>query len=199
MKQNNEYTLLDYEFANGRKKLMVVLTYFNDLPKIDIREYYFDENEKVFKHTKKGVQLDTQKAEALRAALEQNSSIIDQHLISEQLENWVHQIRKIETSADFFSNYEFFKTKSAGGIEEIIFNSNHPIGKKINEFEIKIKENTSDKQMSSELLNIIKLLLISYNQSLSQFDEAAKVNVADFIQDHNQTWSSLLKRIKIVE
>jgi hypothetical protein len=199
MKLNNEYTLLDYEFANGRKKLKVVLTYFNDLPKIDIREYYFDESDSTFKHSKKGIQLDAQKAEALKAALEQNTSIIDQHLLSDQLESWVHQIRKIETSSDFFSNYEFYKTKSSGGIEEIIFNSNHPFGKKLNELDNQIKENKNEINAPKQLMEILKVLLISYNQAISQFDDNAKVTVSDFIQDHNQTWSSLLKRIKIVD
>lgn len=199
MKQNNEYVLLDYEFSDGKKKLKVVLTYFNDLPKVDIREYYFDDKDNTFKHSKKGIQLDALKAEALRVALEKNSSIIDHHLINSSLESWVHQIRKIETKADFFSNYEFYKTKSIGAEEEIIFNMNHPFGNKINEIEVSLKENKSSLLVCNQLLTMIKSLLITYNQSLSQFDENAKVTVSDFLQDHNQTWSSLLKRIKIVE
>ena len=76
MNHINEYALLDFDFSNGKKKLKVVLTYFNDVPKIDIREYYRDEDDGTFKHTKKGVQLDPKKAEALRAALEQNVKIL---------------------------------------------------------------------------------------------------------------------------
>jgi len=191
MNQNSEYTLLDFDFSNGRKKLKMVLTYFNDVPKIDIREYYLDADDGTFKHTKKGVQLDPKKAEALRAALEQNAKIIDQHLISDDLDKWASKIKMIETSADFFSHFEFFKTVSTGTKEEIIFNSNHPFGSKILNLEGKIKNDEN----AVELMSLIKCLLISYNHSLSQFDELAKVTVGDFVQDQNQTWSSLLKRI----
>jgi hypothetical protein len=193
MNQNSEYTLLDFDFANGKKKLKLVLTYFIDVPKIDIREYYLDEVDGIFKHTKKGVQLDPKKAEALRAALEQNANIIDQHLISGDLDKWANKIKKIETSADFFSNFEFFKTVSTATKDEIIFNSNHPFGRKVLALESKIKNDEN----AVELMSIIKCLLISYNHSLSQFDELAKTTVGDFVQDQNQTWSSLLKRIII--
>ena len=191
MNQNNEYTLLDFDFSNGRKKLKLVLTYFNDVPKIDIREYYLDDDDGTFKHTKKGVQLDPKKAEALRAALEQNAKIIDQHLISGDLDKWASKIKKIETSADFFSNFEFFKTVSTSSKEEIVFNSNHPFGRKVLALESKIKNDEN----AVELMSLIKCLLISYNHSLSQFDELSKTTVGDFVQDQNQTWSCLLKRI----
>ena len=191
MNQNNEYTLLDFDFSNGKKKLKVVLTYFNDAPKIDIREYYLDEDEGTFKHSKKGVQLDSKKAEALRAALEQNAKIIDQHLISDDLDKWANKIRKIETSADFFSHFEFYKTVSTGTTEEIIFNSNHPFGRQILSLQSKIENDEN----AEELMSLIKCLLLSYNHSISQFDEMAKTTVGDFVQDQNQIWSSLLKRI----
>jgi hypothetical protein len=191
MKGNNEYLLLDFDFSNGKKKLKAVLTYFNDIPKIDIREYYFDEEDSTFKHTKKGVQLDPKKAEALRAALEQNAKIIDKHLLSEDLEKWSDQIKTIESSADFFSEFEFYKTKSTATKEEIIFNSNHSFGKKIIDIESKIRDNENAK----ELMSLLKCLLVSYNHSLSQFDEDSKTSVGDFLQDQNQTWASLLKRL----
>jgi hypothetical protein len=191
MNQNNEYTLLDFDFSNGSKKLKLVLTYFNDVPKIDIREYYLDVADGTFKHSKKGVQLDPKKAEALRAALEQNAKIIDQHLLSDDLEKWATKIKKIETSADFFSHFEFFKTVSTGTKEEIVFNSNHPFGRKVLALEGKIKNDEN----AVELMSLIKCLLISYNHSLSQFDELTKTTVGDFVQDQNQSWSSLLKRI----
>lgn len=193
MNQNNEYTLLDFDFSNGKKKLKLVLTYFNDVPKIDIREYYLDEEDGNFKHTKKGVQLDPKKAEALRAALEQNAQIIDKHLLSDDLDKWASKIKKIETSADFFSHFEFFKTVSTGTKEEIIFNTNHPFGRRVLNLESKIKNNENAK----ELMTLLKELLISYNHSLSQFDEQSKTTAGDFIQDQNQTWSTLLKRITV--
>lgn len=194
MNQSNDIVLLDYEFSNGKKKLMMVLTFFKDVPKIDIREYYYDEPEKDYKHTKKGVQLDAQKSEALRAALEQNSIVIAQHLISENLENWLHQVRRIETKADFFSNYEFYKTISFGDTEEIIFNINHPIGKKIMQLSKEIEANKNE--TAAELLEILKVLLICFNQTNSQFEDNAKVIVSDYVQDQMQIWSSLLKRIR---
>ena len=195
MNQVNEYTLLDYDFSNGRKKLKLVLTYYNDIPKIDIREYYLDEEDGKFKHTKKGVQLDQKKAEALRAALEQNSHIIDKHLLSEDLEKWATNIKTIETSADFFSDFEFFKTVSSGSKEEIIFNINHPFGKRVLNLESKINSDENAK----ELMTLLKELLISYNHSLSQFHEMTKTTVGDFVQDQNQTWSTLLKRITVTK
>ena len=191
MKQNNEYPLLDFEFSGGRKKLKMILTYFNDVPKIDIREYYFDEGEDDFKPTKKGVQLDPKKSEALRSALEQNASIIDKHLVSEDLKKWASKIKSIESSDDFFSSFEFFKTKSAGSKEEVIFNNNHPFGKKLS----LLKEKAKNNDTAQELLSLINCLLLSYDNSLSQFDEEAKTNVGDFVQDQNQSWSSLLKRL----
>ena len=191
MSQNNDYTLLDYNYPNGKSKLKVVLTYFKEVPKIDIREYYFDETENDFKHTKKGVQLDIKKAEALRAALEQNTKIIDKHLLSEDLEIWAKDIKKIESSADFFSDFEFFKSKSFGSKEEIIFNSNHSFGKKVMALEKKAKDN----EVAQELIDVIKSLLVSYNHALCQYDESAKTTVGDFIQDQGQTWSTLLKRL----
>jgi hypothetical protein len=194
MSQNKEYTLLDFDFSNGKKKLKVMLTYFNDIPKLDIREYYLDENDGKFKHSKKGVQLDPKKSEALRAALEENAKIIDQHLLSDDLEKWATKIKKIETSADFFSHYEFFKTVSKGATEEIVFNTNHPFSRRILKLESKIKSDENAK----ELMTLLKALLISYNNSLSQFDEQSKVTVGDFIQDTNQTWSTLLKRLSVL-
>lgn len=191
MKQNKEYPLLDFEFSGGRKKLKMILTYFNDVPKIDIREYYFDEDEEEFKPTKKGVQLDPKKSEALRSALEQNATIIDKHLVSEDLKKWASQIKSIESSDDFFSNFEFFKTKSTGSKEEVIFNSNHPFGKKLSTLKEKAKGNDT----AQELMSLINCLLLSYDNSLSQFDEETKTNVGDFVLDQNQLWSSLLKRL----
>ena len=191
MKENREYLLLDYNFASGNKKLKVTLTYFKDVPKIDIREYYLDENDDTFKHSKKGVQLDSQKAEALRAALMKNTQIIDRHLLNEDLEKWANQIKTIESSADFFSDFEFYKTKSIANKDEIVFNLNHPFGKKLLNIETKIKNNEN----AEELMSLIKCLLISYSHSLSQFDEESKTTVGDFLQDQNQTWSSLLKRL----
>jgi hypothetical protein len=41
----------------------------------------------------------------------------------------------------------------------------------------------------------INSLLITYKQSLSQYDESAKTHVGDFLQDQNQTWGVLLKRL----
>src|SRR5213078_2561247 len=114
MKENNEYALVDYEFLQGKKKLKMILTYFKGVPKIDIREYYWDSAEDEYLPTKKGVQLDHKRAEALRSALEWNAAIIDKHLVSEDLEKWAKQIRTIESSDDFFSNFEFFKTRSSG-------------------------------------------------------------------------------------
>lgn len=189
--ENKEYILLDFEFSNGKKKLKVVLTYFNDIPKIDIREYYLDEEDRTFKHTKKGVQLDSKKAEALRAALEQNAKIIDEHLLSENLEKWASEIKKIETAEDFFSHFEFFKIVSSGNKDLIIFNSNHQFGKKILNLEKRILNN----EQAIEVMTLLKCLLISYNHSLSQFDEESKITVGDFVQDQNQTWSSLLNRV----
>jgi hypothetical protein len=193
MNQNNEYTLLDFDISVRKKKLKMVLTYFNDVPKIDIREYYLDEEDGKFKHTKKGVQLDPQQAEALRAALEQNAKIIDQHLLNEDLDKWASKIKTIETSADFFSHFEFFKTLSSGKKEEIIFNTNHPFGRKIMSLEAKIK----NEENAMELMILLKELLITYNHSLSQFDELTKTTVGDFVQDQIQTWSTLLKRITV--
>jgi hypothetical protein len=191
MNEDKEYPLLDYNFANGKKKLKVILTYFKDIPKIDIREYYFDENDAAFKHSKKGIQLDPKKAEALRTALENNAKIIDKHLISEDLEKWASKIKIIESSADFFSEYEFYKTRSTGQKDEIIFNENHPFGKKIFRMEAEIKNNKN----AEELLQMLKTVLITYSQSLNQFDEESKITVGNFLQDQNQTWASLLKRI----
>jgi hypothetical protein len=190
MKQLNDFILLDFEFSNGKKKLKLVLTYFNNVPKIDIREYYLDEDGQ-FKPTKKGVQLDPEKAEALRAALEQNAEIIDRHLLSEDLENWVENFKKIESSADYFSSFEFFKTMSFGDKEMIIFNSNHPLGRKLIALESKIQND----QNASELLYLLKVVLLTYNNSLNQFDENSKMIVGDFVQDQNLTWSTLLKRL----
>ena len=76
MSKESEYTLLDFVFSNGKKKLKVVLTYFKEIPKIDIREYYYNLTEDIFKPTPKGIQLDSNKAEALRASLENNTSIL---------------------------------------------------------------------------------------------------------------------------
>jgi hypothetical protein len=191
MKESKAYTLLDFEFSGGRKKLQMILTYFNDVPKIDIREYYFDEADEDFKPTKKGVQLDPKRAEALRTALEENAAIIDKHLLSEDLQKWANQVKSIESSEDFFSNFEFFKTKSNGSKEEIIFNSNHAFGKKLSVLKEKAKGNDT----AQELLLLVNCLLISYDHSLSQFDEETKTNVGDFVQDQNQTWSSLLRRL----
>ena len=156
MNHINEYALLDFDFSNGKKKLKVVLTYFNDVPKIDIREYYRDEDDGTFKHTKKGVQLDPKKAEALRAALEQNVKIIDQHLISDDLEKWARKIKKIETSADFFSHFEFFKVVSSATKEEIVFNSNHLFGRKVLELESKIKNGRSCSEHSFKIFKCVR-------------------------------------------
>jgi hypothetical protein len=194
MSQNSECVLLDYNFHEGRKKLKVVLTYFNDIPKIDIREYYFDEEDGTFKHTKKGIQLDLKKSEALRASLEENAKIIDHHLISEDLGKWVDKVKRIETSADFFSHFEFFKTTSKATCEEVVFNNNHPFGRRILEIESKIVNNEN----ATDLMKLVKCLLISYNNSLSQFDELSKTTVGDFVQDQNQTWSTLLRRLTLV-
>ena len=191
MKENREYTLLDFDFSNGNKKLKVVLTYFNEIPKLDIREYYLDKDDGTFKHSKKGIQLDSKKAEALRVALDKNEKIIDKHLVSENLDKWASEIKKIETSADFFSHFEFYKTVSKGNIEEVIFNNNHPFGNKILKLENSIKDNA----VASDLMFLLKCLLISYHHSLSQFDERSKVTIGDFIKDHDQTWSALLNRI----
>jgi hypothetical protein len=191
MKQNDEFSLLDYEFFNGKKKLKVTLTRFKDQPKVDIREFYLDKDDGLFKHTTKGVQLDLKKAEALREALEQNAKIIDQHLLGDNLERWAKDIKTIESKADFFSHFEFFKTMSSGSKEEITFNTNHPFGKKLYNIEGKISDNLDAK----ELMELIKILLISYNHSISQFEEDSKTSIGDFIQDHNQTWATLLKRI----
>lgn len=191
MKENKQYPLLDFEFSGGKKKLKLILTYFQDIPKIDIREYYFDEDDDEFKPTKKGIQLDPKKAEALRSALEENATIIDKHLVSKDLQKWVSQIKKIESSDDFFSNFEFFKTKSTGATEEIIFNSNHPFGKKLSN----LKERAKGDDTAKEVLSLIDCLLLSYDHSLSQFDDNAKTTVGDFVQDQNQTWSSLLRRL----
>jgi hypothetical protein len=191
MKEANEYTLLDFSFSSTKKKLKVVLTYFNDIPKVDIREYYLDQEDKSYKPTKKGIQLDPQKAEALRSALEENAAIIDKHLLSEDLQRWAGQIRTITSMQDFFSNYEFFKTKSSGSKEEIIFNNNHPFGKQLVELSTAAEGNDT----AQKLIGLINVLLLSYNHSLNQFEEDSKMNIGDFINDQNQTWSSLLKRL----
>jgi len=195
MKQNKEYTLLDYDFSNGKKKFKMVLTYFNDVPKVDLREYYLDKDDGTFKQTKKGVQLDSKKAEALKAALEQNANIIDKHLLMEDLENWASKIKKIETSADYFSHFEFFKTVSSGTKELIIFNNNHPFSMKVLNLENKIEND----ECAKELMKLLKELLISYSHSLNQFDEQSKTTAGDFIQDLNQTWSTLLKRMSVAQ
>jgi hypothetical protein len=191
MNNESEYTLLDFVFSNGKKKLKVVLTYFKEIPKIDIREYYYNLTEDIFKPTPKGIQLDSSKAEALKASLESNTLIINKHLLSEDLDKWSNQIMLIKSSSDFFSEFEFYKTKSTAKGDEIIFNQNHPLGKKIIDLQSKVDKNHEEE----ELIRIINSILITYNQSLSQFDESAKTQVCDFLQDHNQTWGILLKRI----
>lgn len=191
MSNSVDFSLLDYDFSNGNKKLRLTLTYFNGIPKIDIREFYLDKKEQKFKHSRKGIQLDPQKAEAIRAALGQNSKIIDKHLLSEDLQNWASDVKEIKTSADFFSHFDFFKTISKGSKEEIILNSNHPFSKRIIEIEKKIDTN----KLAGELLELLKILLICYNNSLSQFNDQSKITVEDFVFDQNQIWSSLLKRV----
>lgn len=187
---NEDYSLLDFEFSNGRKKLKVTLTYFNNVPKIDIREYYLDKIDGIFKPSKKGIQLDASKADLLRTALEQNSKIIDKHLISESLLKWASEIKEIKTKTENFSNYEFFKSVSRGSYEEVIFNENHPFSKRL----IEIENKKNKDPLSNELLSIIKLLLLFYNNSLSQFDNEAKIKVEDFVYDQSIVWSTLLKR-----
>ena len=191
MKRSDEYVLLDYEFSQGRKKLKMILTYFNSVPKVDIREYYFDEDDETFKHTKKGVQLDPQKAEALRSALEENAAIIDKHLVSEDLAKWASQVKCIESSDDFFSDYEFFRTRSTGGKEEVIFNTNHPFGKRLSD----LKDRAAKNPEARELLHLINCLLLGYQNSMCQFDEDAKTRIGDFSQDLNQLWGSLIRRM----
>ncbi len=189
MKEIKDYILLDYKFLGGTKNIKIVLTYYNNIPKVDIREYYFDKNENAFKPTKKGIQLDAKKAEAVRFALEHNSSIIDKHLINEDLEKWVSQIKCIESSDDYFSDFEFYKTKTFGSKEEIIFNLSHPVGEKLSE----LKNIINDNEPAQELMFILLSLLISYEHTLSQFDVDSKINAGDFIQDQKQMWSSLKK------
>lgn len=193
MSQDKDYELLDFEFFGGKKKLKVILTYYNGVPKVDIREYYLDLDENVFRHTKKGVQLDPQRAEALRSALEVNAGVIDRHLLRENLTRWASKIKKIETVGDFFSHFEFFKCSSDGSVERIVFNSGHSVGKRLIELE---KECISNEQ-GRELLSILKRILIAHQHSLSQFDEDAKLRLGDFIQDQSQVWSTLLKRLPV--
>ena len=190
MNKEKEYNLLDYEFSNGEKKLRVDLTYFKDIPKVDIREYYLDKNDSDFKPTKKGIQLDVQKSEALRFALEENAKIIDQHLLNGINKSWSDNIKTIKSSSDFFSSFEFYRVISKGSEDTIVFNQNHAFGKKISEFEGKIMT-----QEISELIELIKILLVSHDHSYNNFDENTKIEVGDFIQDQKQIWSNLIKRL----
>jgi hypothetical protein len=191
MSLDRNYELLDFEFSEGKKRLKVVLTYFGGVPKVDIREYYLDKEDGEFKHTKKGVQLDPVKAEALRTALERNAELIDRHLLNSDLETWAGKIKKIETSSDFFSAFEFFKCASDGSFETITFNLNHPLGKRLGELEQDCRENAT----AHEILLILKTVLIAHEHSLSQFDENAKLRLGDFLQDQTHIWSTILKRL----
>lgn len=191
MNQTHDYDLLDLEFANGKKKLKLVLTYFNDSPKLDLREYYFDETSSEFRHTKKGVQLDYEKAEALRNALEVNSEIINSHMLSKKSNQKLLNIKTISSSAGSFPINEFFKTESRGSEEKVIFNINHPAGKKF----IDLDQKSNRDNDFLELLHLLKLLLVSYDHAISQFDEQSKTTVGDFVSHHARTWSAMLKRL----
>lgn len=195
MNHDEGFELLDFSFNNGKKRLRLKLTYFNRVPKIDIREYYFDTEALEYRPSKKGVQLDSSRAEALRSALEQNAEIINDHLIGGDLERWASSIKKIESEEDYLSNYEFFKSESQGSRENIIFNTNHPIGRRLREIDL----NTSKDSTAEELMGIVKLILVSHEHSLSHFHEEGKTRVGDFIQDQKQVWSALLKRLFLSE
>ncbi len=192
---NINIELLDYCFLKGsfkqKHKLKLVLTYFSGIPKLDIREYYLDVNDEQYKPTKRGVQLDPQKAEALRYALEQNSEIIDQHLLSEDLAIWVSKIKKIESESDFFSNYEFFKIISNGNIEKVIYNKNHPFGKKLDY--LLNKEYDSD--VKNDLLLLLNSVLIAYQHTLSHINMDTKIKSQDLVDDINIKWNSLLRKM----
>jgi hypothetical protein len=191
----DDIELLDYDFTRGPSrqphKLKVVLTYFSGIPKIDIREYYFDFTSNEFKPTKRGVQLDPHKAEYLRTALEKNAEIIDKHLFEKDLEDWIKNVTKIESSSETLSNYEFYKTISKGGKDEVIYNHNHPLGRIIKS----ITKNENKNQDVKELLNLINVLLLTFSITISQFDRESKGEFGDLIDDINIKWNSLLKRI----
>ncbi len=103
-------------------------------------------------------------------------------------------IKEIKTTEDYFNHYEFYKTVSkSGGNDEIIYNANHPFGQKILSIENRMEGNDALK----ELMTLLKILLITYNHSLCQFDETSKISVGDFMQDHSRLWSTLLSRLMI--
>ena len=188
MRDNKEHDLLDLEFSKGKLKLKMALTFFKGIPKIDIREYYFDRKVAEYKPSRKGIQLDSSRAEALLAALKLNSKYIDMHLLNEDLSEWSKDIKKISSSNDYFSDNEFYKSVMKGSENEIVFNLNHPLGLVLQNLSQSNKGNNTE-------VELIKTLLLSFERSLSQFDHDSKVQAGDLIFDLKSTWSILLKRI----
>jgi len=191
----DDIVLLEYDFSRGYNKqphkLKVVLTYFNNVPKIDIREYFYDIKNDEFKPTKRGIQLDPLRAEYLRKALEENAEIIDKYLFSKEIDNWVENVRKIESSSEMLSKYEFYRTISKGGIDEVIYNQNHPFGMKLNS----VVNSENKEHEINKLSNLINALLLTYSKTICQIDRESKGEFGDLIDDINLKWNSLLKKI----
>lgn len=194
MKKNNHYTVLELDFSNNQENLKVILRYFNQRPnigleglaKIEHRISQLDDENGTFNLVKRNEIY----SEQLKTALEEIVNVFARQLVNMNHDNQPSELNKIETAAEIMPNFEFQKTTISGCKEVLIFNSNHPFGSKILELDEKIKDN----ELAIDVMNMLKSLLLSYNHSISQFDEMAKTTVGDFVQDQNHIWSSFLKR-----
>lgn len=179
---------------------VVALSEFKGRRLLDIRKFFFEENESTLKPTKKGISLNAAVVSEIRELLNTNWDAIEEWLTSgdatacESVERAMakrssalesestkarpHKVRKSSTKGA-----EFFSVESVGGMDELTLNEKHPF------FNQPKGHTTSAVDFASQL----NLLLISYYRAKLRFTGKIEADAEQFFKLFEHEWGLSLK------
>jgi len=185
------------------KRLILTLKEYKGHPFLDIRYWYYDENTKELKPSRKGITLNKKNyLQVLKSFNVQNERILDwlgisdipeeitKYINSQQksLERSKYQTGKLsscENSEDMDNC--FFNVEHKGGLDKISYNSSHPFIKEL----LKLTKQTLEGDLFQD---IIDALLISYDKARRRYGNGSVLDKSILFEGVEFNWSEYLKR-----
>lgn len=169
---------------------------------LDIRRYYLERGTGELKPTRKGIAINERALGALSSALNQDQATIIEWLRTpseagsddvdrsmamrrEAAEAVKHQSYPFTMQEEARRSQCFFEVRHGGGDSTVVVNNAHPFGRLMRQ-----REGETDE--SRDVRRVIGMLLASYSQAKSLFDDLDGVTVSQFFEIFENEWGTIL-------
>jgi len=185
------------QIGGNKNPLICQLGTYENKKTFDIRKYFYNEKEKKYLPTRKGITLTDKTYSAIKNVLNEYDKAIDEWLkitetqtvadeVNTQIERQRQAMLLIKYSKQAFSREVsswkspcFFEVVAEGGHNKVVLNSNHIFQQYLKKNLSKIKESNSAQEREECLRNIDNLfdiLLITFQKSKDLFNKSPVIS-----------------------